>query len=133
MNKAKLSIATLMTIALTGSAIAGAGAAPTSVNDGAYTAEQALLGKPLFEQNCSTCHNVDFYKTVFRSWRGQPLQYLFEQIMSSMPADKPGALLDSEYEDLMAYVLQVTGFPAGDMRLQYASGMMRDISVELAP
>jgi len=133
MKTAKLFTATLMTLILASAAIADAGAAPTSLGDGAYTAEQAAIGAPMFESNCSTCHNADYYKTVFQSWRGQPLQYLFEQIMSAMPADKPGALLDSEYEDVMAYVLEISGFPAGDTRLSYASGMMKDIDIEVAP
>lgn len=132
MKTAKLSTAIIMALALTTAAIADAGAAPTSISDGVYTAEQAALGKPMFEQNCSTCHNADFYKTVFQTWRGQPLIYLFEQIMSAMPADKPGALLDNEYEDVMAYVLQITGFPAGDTRLQYYGGVMADVKIEPA-
>lgn len=133
MKTAKLFTATLMTLVLATAAIADAGAAPTSLGAGAYTAEQAAIGKPMFESNCSTCHNADYYKTVFQSWRGQPVQYLFEQIMSAMPADKPGALLDSEYEDIMAYMFEITGFPAGDTRLSYSSGMMRDINIETAP
>ncbi len=132
MKIAKFSTATMMTLILATGAIADAGAAPTALGEGVYTAEQAANGQPTFETNCSTCHNADFYKTVFQTWRGQPLQYLFEQIMSAMPADKPGALLDSEYEDVMAYVLQITGFPEGDTRLQYANGMMREIPVEPA-
>lgn len=132
MKIAKFSTATMMTLALATGAIADAGAAPTAMNEGVYTAEQAAIGQPIFEQNCSTCHNADYYKTVFQTWRGQPMLYLFEQIMSAMPADKPGALLDSEYEDVMAYVLQITGFPEGDTRLEYANGMMRDIPIEPA-
>lgn len=132
MKIAKFSTATLMTLALAAGAAADAGAAPTSLSEGVYTAEQAAAGAPTFEQNCSTCHNADFYKTVFQTWRGQPMLYLFEQIMSAMPADKPGALLDSEYEDVMAYVLQITGFPEGDTRLEYSTGMMRDIPIEPA-
>lgn len=132
MKIAKFSTATLMTLVLATGAIADAGAAPTALSEGVYTAEQAELGKPTFEQNCSTCHNADYYKTVFQTWRGQPMLYLFEQIMSAMPADKPGALLDSEYEDVFAYVLQLTGFPEGDTRLEYANGMMRDIPIEPA-
>ena len=133
MKTAKLFTATLMTLILATAAIADAGAAPTSLSEGAYTAEQAAEGKPLFEANCSTCHNADYYKTVFQSWRGQPVQYLFEQLMSAMPADKPGALLDAEYEVVMAYMLEILGFPAGDTPLNYSSGMMRDINIEPAP
>ncbi len=130
MKTARLSTATFMTLALAAASIADAGAA--SLQDGIYSAEQADSGKAVFEQNCSTCHNADFYKTVFQTWRGQPMAYLFEQIMSAMPADKPGALLDNEYEDAMAYVLQMLGFPAGENRLQYYGGVMGDVNIEPA-
>lgn len=132
MKTANLFTASFITLAIATAAIADAGAAPTALSEGVYTAEQAAAGQPTFEQNCSTCHNADYYKTVFQTWRGQPMLYLFEQIMSAMPADKPGALLDSEYEDVFAYVLQITGFPDGDTRLEYANGMMRDIPIEPA-
>ena len=132
MKIAKLFTATLMTLILATAAIADAGAAPTALSEGVYTAEQAAAGQATFERNCSTCHNADYYKTVFQQWRGQPVQYLFEQVMSAMPADKPGALLDNEYEDVFAYVLQILGFPGGDTRLEYANGMMREIPIEPA-
>ena len=133
MKKARISIATVFALVLTGTAAAGAGAAPTSLSDGAYTAEQSAAGQPLFEKSCSSCHNVDFYKNVLQTWRGEPLQYLFEQVMSAMPADNPGSLYDSEYEQIFAHVLELTGFPAGDTELSYSSGMMMDIEVEAAP
>jgi hypothetical protein len=61
------------------------------------------------------------------------MTYLFEQVMSAMPADKPGALLETEYEDAFAYIFELVGFPAGETRLEYANGMMNDISLEPAP
>ena len=133
MKNARISIATLFAVVLTGTAAAGAGAAPTSLSGGVYTAEQATEGKPLFEEKCSSCHNADFYKTVFQTWRGEPLQYLFEQVMSAMPADNPGSLFDSEYESIFANILEITGFPAGDSALSYSSGMMMDVEIEAAP
>jgi mono/diheme cytochrome c family protein len=133
MKKARLATATVLTAVLAGGVIADAGAAPTSLMEGVYTAEQAETGRELFEANCTTCHNADYYKTVLQTWRGQPLMYLFEQVMSAMPADKPGALMDSEYEDVFAYLLKLVGFPEGETRLQYAGGAMADIAIQPAP
>ncbi|MDX1491250.1 MAG: hypothetical protein R3332_08185 [Pseudohongiellaceae bacterium] len=133
MKKARISIATLFALVLTGTAAAGAGAAPTSLSEGVYTAEQAESGKPLFEKSCNACHNADFYKTVLQTWRGEPMQYLFEQVMSAMPADNPGSLYDTEYEQIFAHILELVGFPAGDTELSYSSGMMMDVEVESAP
>ncbi len=104
-----------------------------TLNDGIYTAEQAAAGKPLFEQNCSACHNADFYKTTLNSYNGQPLQYMFESIMAGMPADKPGALMDNEYENILAHIFELVGFPAGEEPLTYAGGAMMNTKVVRAP
>jgi len=108
-------------------------AAEGTLSDGIYTAEQAAAGKPLFEQNCSTCHNADFYKTTLNSYNGQPVVYMFESIMAGMPADKPGTLLDSEYEEILAHIFMLLGFPAGEQRLTYAGDIMRNTKVVRAP
>ena len=97
--------------------------------DGVYTQAQADAGAPLFTTNCSACHNTDFYKTTLQSYNGQPLQYLFESIMAGMPADKPGTLLDNEYEDIMAHIISLLGFPSGDERLTYSGDTMRNTKV----
>ncbi len=97
--------------------------------DGVYTQAQAEAGAPLFTTNCSACHNTDFYKTTLQRFNGQPLLYLFESIMAGMPADKPGALLDNEYEDIMAHIISLLGFPAGDERLTYSGDTMRNTTV----
>ena len=123
----------ILVVAIPLSACADAGAAPTSLGAGVYSKEQAEIGKAVFSQNCSSCHNADYYKTVLQTWRGQPMTYLFEQVLSAMPADKPGALLETEYEDAFAYIFELVGFPAGETRLEYANGMMNDISLEPAP
>ncbi|MDT8427737.1 MAG: cytochrome c [Pseudomonadales bacterium] len=102
-----------------------------TVNDGIYTAAQAESGKPLFEQRCSTCHNADFYKGVLQGWNGQPVQYLIETIMSSMPADNPGSLFDNEYEQIMAYIFSITGYPEGDSPLTYGSQAL--MNAKIAP
>jgi hypothetical protein len=41
--------------------------------------------------------------------------------------------MDSEYEDVFAYVLKLVGFPEGETRLQYAGGGMADIAIQPAP
>lgn len=107
----------------------GASAKEKTLADGVYTAEQAKAGEPLFTTNCSACHNADFYKTTLQSYNGQPLLYLFESIMAGMPADKPGALLDNEYEDIVAHIISLLGFPAGEERLTYSGDMMRNTTI----
>jgi hypothetical protein len=64
-----------------------------------------------------------FYRDTLKSWNNQPLIYLWETIMGTMPADNPGSLLLEEYTDVIAYILSENGFPAGDMKLDPDNGM----------
>ena len=50
-------------------------------------------------------------------WEGQPVGSLFELIKASMPEDNPGDLSRQQYSNLVAYLLQVNGLPAGEHEL----------------
>lgn len=110
-------------------AVSCASAQPATIKDGAFTAEQAETGKELYERRCGACHNADFYRTTFSNRNNQALQVLFEEILVTMPADNPGSLMDSEYEAILAHILSLVGYPAGDQELNYASGTMGDILI----
>jgi hypothetical protein len=46
-------------------------------------------------------------------WYDAKLSELVAKINMTMPADAPGSLKAEEYADVVAYLLQVNGFPAG--------------------
>ena len=94
-----------------------------TVKDGVFTAEQVASGQQVYDSQCKTCHNMRFYRDTLRSWNNQPLLYLWENIMGTMPADNPGSLMFEEYTDVIAYILSENGFPAGDLRLDPDNGM----------
>ncbi|MBL4820930.1 MAG: cytochrome c [Gammaproteobacteria bacterium] len=100
-----------------------ASAQPKTVKDGVFTAEQALAGEMVYESNCKTCHDMKFYKNTLRSWNSQPLVYLWETIMGTMPADNPGSMMLKEYTNVLAYILSENGFPSGDVALDPDHGM----------
>lgn len=100
-----------------------------TIKDGVYTSEQAQAGEPIFQSRCSSCHNADFYKNALSNRNNQPLLFLFEEILGTMPADNPGSLMDDEYEKIVAHILSITGFPAGEKPLNYADGSMGNISI----
>ena len=105
---------------MTGSA---AVAQEKTLKDGVYTEAQAKAGESVYQSNCSTCHDMKFYENTLRSWNSQPLLYLWETIMGTMPADNPGAMMFEEYTDVLAYILSESGFPAGDVPLDPDKGM----------
>lgn len=128
MNKVRFSMMSAVTATMAAVAFSMSAMAAT-IEDGVYTAEQAEEGKELFERRCSACHNADFYRVTLSNRNTQPLSWMFEEIMGTMPADMPGSLAESEYEAVMAQILQLTGYPAGDEPLNYGSGSMDSILV----
>jgi mono/diheme cytochrome c family protein len=94
-----------------------------TVNDGVFTEEQVAAGQIVYDAQCKTCHNMRFYRDTLRSWNNQPLLYLWEAVMGTMPADNPGSLMYEEYTDVLAYILHENGFPTGDSKLDPDDGM----------
>jgi mono/diheme cytochrome c family protein len=48
-----------------------------------------------------------------RKWNGRTLVSLFDYVRTTMPANNPGYLSDAEVADIVAYMLSVSGMPAG--------------------
>jgi S-disulfanyl-L-cysteine oxidoreductase SoxD len=51
------------------------------------------------------------------AWQGQTVADRFETIRSIMPLGQPGSLDDQTYVDIIAYLLQFNGIPAGNQKL----------------
>jgi len=46
-------------------------------------------------------------------WAGQSVRTLFDSA-KAMPPANPGSLPDAAYSSILAYILQVNGYPAGE-------------------
>jgi hypothetical protein len=53
-----------------------------------------------------------------RNWNGRSLAALYEYARTTMPANNPGFLPDQELADVLAYMLQQSGLPAGELELR---------------
>lgn len=111
-NRSALALAATI-IAVSTAALAGG----LSTKDGAFTSEQAERGKTVYQGSCVNCHQADFYRERLLRWENKPVTELFEVVSATMPADKPGQLLTSEYLDVLAYVFSITGAPSGSTEL----------------
>lgn len=91
-------------------------AAPT---DGVYSEAQAARGRDAFRASCAECHySSEFRGTQFQfAWGRRSAGDLYGEIMRNMPEDAPGSLDDQVYVDIVAYILQLNGFPAGTAEL----------------
>jgi len=106
------------------------GAAGRTVWDGVYIAAQAERGQELYAEHCSSCHG-DFLdgdgasarivalsgEAFADNWESASLNDLFAKIAKTMPRDAPGTLRSAETLDLVAFLLQFNGFPAGTTAL----------------
>ena len=97
-----------------------------TVWSGIYTSDQATRGKDKAVAACGACHGAtlggDLAPTLSGNdfighWYDAKLSELVLKINTTMPADAPGSLKADEYADIVAYVLQVNGFPAGQTAL----------------
>lgn len=99
----------------------GADAAASGLS---YSADQAQQGMAVFGRRCVSCHGEDMTGGVgggppltgdyfFGLWGEQPLSSVYAFIQSTMPEDNPGSLSNGQVTQVLAYILQFNGFPAG--------------------
>ncbi len=92
-----------------------------------FTADQAARGKTAYDANCVSCHGPDLISANYGpplagpyfegKWIGQSAGALYKHTHDRMPPSRAGQLEDQTYADLVAYILQVNGLPAGDTEL----------------
>jgi mono/diheme cytochrome c family protein len=103
-----------------------------SVKAGVYTAAQADRGATLFRSKCASCHAPNYFTddSFYTNFAGKPLWELFDVISDSMPEDNPGSLKKEEYADVIAYLLKLNKFPAGDTDLPIEKDALSAIMME---
>jgi mono/diheme cytochrome c family protein len=94
---------------------------------GVYTSAQAERGKGVFNTTCLRCHGEDLGGNTApalkgdrfqSSWGGDTIESLFTKIRDTMPPNF-GTILDGQVKlDIVAYILQTNGFPAGTSELR---------------
>jgi cytochrome c5 len=106
----------------------GSGVQKTS-NDGIYTKAQADGARAQFDKICAECHpfTVAEKKKIkdiplgdepfFENWEGRTLSEIVTTLALTMPNDGSAVVSDEEALDLVAYILQKNGFPAGSSPL----------------
>jgi PQQ-dependent dehydrogenase (s-GDH family) len=109
----------------TPTAPAVAGAAPQ------YTAAQATAGMTVFNAECAVCHGNTLTngtmapplagESFHSAWAGRSVRELFD-IAKAMPPANPGSLPDATYANILAYMLQVNGYAAGETAFTTGDG-----------
>jgi mono/diheme cytochrome c family protein len=95
-----------------------------------YTAAQAELGHAKFVGNCQMCHGAKLQGISGPALKGPnfasaksafTVSDVFTIVSQNMPASQPGTLPQDDYVDIMAFLLQQNGYPAGSVPLTFAA------------
>ena len=116
-----------------------------SIRGGVFTAEQARRGQIAYTGPCDRCHGYlldgapddpDMLPAppvagpkFLRKWNGRSLAALFEYLRLTMPANNPGYLGDAEVADIVAYMLEASGLPAGPAPLPPDAAALADVVI----
>jgi mono/diheme cytochrome c family protein len=86
-----------------------------STLQGVYSEGQARKGGEAFRKHCLECHAPEQHTgDAFRkAWNGRRAFDLFELLRTTMPNDRPGRLSRGQYAEIVAYLFQLNGLPAG--------------------
>ena len=114
-----------------------------TVWDGVYTAEQARRGAEAYAQACAECHGADLgggdmapglVGVQFAyNWHGFSARDLFERLRVSMPPDQPNRVSRQDKADILAFMLEANGMPAGDTELASRAGPLGAIQFLAEP
>ena len=115
--------------ALAGRQPAQAPTATSAIWSGVYSAGQAKRGLLEYGRSCEHCHGsnltgnpTDEVPSLVADgfmfhFKGRTVQDLYARLSKSMPSDAPGSLGAGAYLDLVAYLLEANGYPAGPQDL----------------
>ena len=111
-----------------------------TARDGVYSAAQATRGQAIYKDKCAPCHGEMLEGLLgpplagdefLKAWANQPLSELANKIEKTMPQSDPGSLMRPDVIDLVAHILQVGKFPAGQAALPAGDDALKQIA--LAP
>jgi mono/diheme cytochrome c family protein len=110
-----------------------------TVWSGVYTEAQAIRGAAAFQSHCQACHGTDLSGSegpaltgfgFMRSWTGLTVRELFHHIRVAMPEGAAESVSDPDKLDILTFIFQQNGFPAGREPLTANSSELAMILIE---
>ncbi len=110
-------------------------AAIEAIAEASFTAEQVDRGQYEFRVVCGECHTTsEFRGRNFQfEWRRRTAWSFYRTITQTMPENAPGSLMDEQYVDVIAYILDMNGFEAGDDELPATKAALDQFVLDGAP
>ena len=112
-----------------------------TANDRVYSGAQATRGQALYKERCAACHGAALGgesappltgNEFIAVWGRQPLSDLVNKILKTMPENDPGKLTRQQSTDIVAHILQVGRFPAGQADLGVDEAALKLITIPTA-
>jgi quinoprotein glucose dehydrogenase len=121
------------------SALEGIKITKRGIWDGVFSAAQAERGKSAFlTGRCGGCHMVDLSgdrgpalkgESFISHWENGSVNSLFAKIRDTMPPNSPNETTDDAKIDVVAFLLQSNGFPAGGSELKTDAEALDSIEI----
>jgi len=96
-----------------------------------FSSEQVALGNELYQENCATCHLPSLQgafeapaligSNFVNNWGNSPVLSLLTLIKQTMPITTPASLSDSQYSDIVAFILERNAVAPGAAQLSFSS------------
>lgn len=102
---------------------------------GVFNSEQVARGRAGHRAQCASCHGAEAYsgEAFEKAWKGQTVFDLMELIRTTMPNDNPGNLPLNEYVDIVAYILNLNGYPQGEAELPADEAALKLVLIDSIP
>jgi hypothetical protein len=106
-----------------------------SVMSGVFTAEQVAKGAPRVRRSASpaTGRRPTQASHSETMWISRTVFDFFDALRTTMPNDEPGKLTTEEYVDVIAYILNLNGYPPGAQSLSYDENELRKVRIDSLP
>jgi mono/diheme cytochrome c family protein len=121
-------------VLLSSIACAQEAAAPPAV----YTTDQAAAGASVYAQSCAVCHGQALEGIAAPALKGDAFHEmavaqaltadsLLTVTALTMPQSNPGTLTPEQYNQVVAYILQENGYPAGNTPLAPGLAQLKEL------
>ena len=106
-----------------------------------YSEVQASRGQRAYDDYCALCHgpilegrsSVPLSGAAFKArWvtAGRTVDEFYYIVRTQMPIDRPASLSKQQYIDIVAYVLKINGYHAGQQELLPDGSVLKDMMFE---
>jgi cytochrome c len=102
-----------------------------AAQSGVFSEEQVKRGQTVFHEKCAVCHGDDLEggsespplkgDSFWSEWDQKMARTIYSRIISTMPPDSPGSLVEKDVIDIEAFVVHSNGVPFGSKTIQNAN------------